>query len=168
MATISFGSSGAARSVTQEGGYAQTSAKLDAHMEKVVVAAGNVFRVIPPYACDTFEIKLAIGATGQSPIIRIFGLDDDYANTATAPATSTPVVADGSTVKWEVPDDTPDYAAGVGFIVTDLPRTLIWDAAWKAIQFDVTNGSAFIKVKAYRSGSCTFEGSYITGSSEAS
>ena len=162
MATISFGSSGAARSVTQEGGYAQTSAKLDAHMEKVVVAAGNVFRVIPPYACDTFEIKLAIGATGQSPIIRIFGLDDDYTGSGA------PVVADGSTVKWEVPDDTPDYAAGVGFIVTDLPRTLIWDAAWKAIQFDVTNGSAFIKVKAYRSGSCTFEGSYITGSSEAS
>jgi hypothetical protein len=162
MATINFGSSGAARSVTQEGGYAQTSAKLDAHMKKVVVAEDEFFRVIPPYACDTFEIKLAIGATGQSPIIRIFGLDDDY------DGSGAPVTTDGSNEKWEVPDDTPDYAAGVGFIVTDLPRTLIWDAAWKAIQFDVTNGSAFIKVKAYRSGSCTFEGSYITGSSEAS
>jgi len=168
MATISFGAAGAARTVTQ-GVSAVAPGPLAPHMEKCVVAAGQVFRVIPPYACDTWEIKLAIGATGQAPVIRIFGLDDDYVNTATAPATSTPVVADGSTVKWEVPNDTTFYTKGTGFVAADdLPHHLIWDHAWKALQFDVTTGSALIKVKAYRAGKCTFEGSYITGASEAS
>lgn len=157
MATISI----AGRSVTQGVGTG-TSGFLDPHMEKCIVAAGEVFRVIPPYACDTWEIKLAIGATGQAPVIRIFGLDDDYTGSGA------PVVADGSTVKWEVDDTTTEYAAGVGFITTDLPRSLIWDHAWKALQFDVVTGSALVKVKAYRAGKCTFEGSYTTSTSEAS
>ena len=90
-------------------------------------------------------------------------MDDDYTGSGA------PVVADGSTVKWEVPDDTADYDPGTGFVAAaDLPRSLIWDHAWKALQFDVITGSALIKVKAYRAGKCTFEGSYITGASEAS
>lgn len=152
MATIKFGSSGAARSVTQTGGYGQKAGLLPPHMEKCTVAATKFFRVLPPYACDTWEILMS--ATGNTTI-RIFGLDDDYDGSG-APAADE---------KYEVPETTPEYDSGFkvdGADQADLPRSIIWDQAWQGLQFDVTTGTAIIKVKAYRSGQCTFEGSYTT------
>ena len=138
--------------ITQSGGYG-TAASLNPHMEKATIATGKVLRVIPSYACDTWEIMLTV-ASG-SPTVRIFGLDDDYDGSG-APAASE---------KYEVPDTTPEYDSG--FASADLPRSIIGDQAWKALQFDVsTSGSALIKVKAYRSGRCTFEGSFAAGTQE--
>ena len=152
MATISI----AGRDkVTQVGGTGTKAGALDPHMEKCTVAATKVFRVLPPYACDTWEILMS--ATGNTTI-RIFGLDDDYDGSG-APAADE---------KYEVPDSTPGYDAGFKVdsgatpAVDQLPKGIIWDQAWQGLQFDVTTGAAIIKVKAYRSGQCTFEGSYTT------
>jgi hypothetical protein len=160
MATISFGADGAARTVTQDSGTGTVPGALDPHMVKCVVGTGKFFRVVPPYACDTWEIVMS--AAGNTTI-RIFGLDNDYDGSG----------APNADEKYEVPDTTPEYNSG--FKVdgladgqADLPRSIIWDQAWKALQFDVTTGPATIKVKAYRSGQSTFEGNYTTVTNEDS
>tara|TARA_R110000824_G_scaffold39564_2_gene119510 strand:- start:655 stop:1173 length:519 start_codon:yes stop_codon:yes gene_type:complete len=172
MATISFGAQNAARSVTQEGGYGQKAGLLSPHMVKATLTpaintdgagtgATKVLRVLPSYSCDTWEVFVVLGA--NDPKVRIFGLDDDYAGSG--------VPASGTKHELNLKDIGP---YNLGFVATDMPQAFIVDQAWKGLQFDVTdvsennNASVTIKVKAYRSGQCTFEGSYTTGTVEAS
>jgi hypothetical protein len=137
-------------------------------MEKATVTTGNVYRVLPDYPCDTWEIYLVQGT--EDPMVRVFGLDDDYANTATAPATSVP--AAGTKFELNIADD---YSA-TGFDMAALStKTIIVDQAWQGLQFDVEEkdavgdaGTVVIKVKAYRAGKCTFDGTFAAGTTDAS
>ena len=133
------------------------------------------------YACDTWEIFIALGS--QDPMVRVFGLDDDYSNTATAPATSVP--AAGTKFELNIKDnyssgaivlDEGAYVSGGGYDMAALSvQSIIVDQAWKGLMFEVVeklaagvDGTATIKVKAYRSGQCTFEGTFAAGTQENS
>jgi hypothetical protein len=122
----------------------------------------KVLRVVPPYACDTWEVSVVLGA--NDPKVRVFGLDDDYAGSG-VPASGTKFELDLTTIG--------DYDAG--FVATGMPVAFTVDRSWQGLQFDVTevagadgDAAATVKVKAYRSGKCTFEGSYTTGTVENS
>jgi len=170
MATISI----AGRSVTQGVGTG-TSEFLDPHMEKATLtpdandtgsnSTTKVLRVLPSYACDTWEVFVVLGA--NDPKVRIYGLDDDYAGSG--------VPAAGTKYELNLGDIGPYNAVPTGFVAADMPQAFIVDRAWQGLQFDVTevagadgNASVTIKVKAYRSGKCTFEGDYTTGTVENS
>ena len=172
MATIKFGGS-VARTVTQVGGYGQKAGLLAPHMVKATLTpdaddlGGNsttkVLRVLPPYACDTWEVFVVLGA--NDPQVRVHGLDDDYAGSG-VPASGT---------KYELTELKDVGPYDLGFVSTHMPQHFILDRAWQGLQFDVTeetgtagNASVTIKVKAYRSGQCTFEGSFATGTVENS
>ena len=172
MATISFGTGGAARSITQKGGNGQKAGLLVPHMVKATLtpdandtgdnSTTKVLRVLPPYACDTWEVFVVLGA--NDPMVRIYGLDDDYAGSG--------VPASGTKFEINLKDIGP-YDSG--FVAANMPQNFILDQAWQGLQFDVTevagangNASVTIKVKAYRSGQCTFEGSFATGTVENS
>ena len=173
MATISFGAQGAARSITQEGGYRQKAGLLAPHMVKATLipdandtgdnSTTKVLRVLPSYACDTWEVFIVLGA--NDPKVRVYGLDDDYAGSG-IPTSGT---------KYELTELKDIGPYNSGFVSTHMPQNFIIDRAWQGLQFDVTeetgtegNASVTIKVKAYRSGQCTFEGSYTTGTVENS
>ena len=165
MATIKFGQRGAARSVTQVGGTGSKPGALDPFMEKCTVTTGKVYRALPPYACDTWEVYITLGS--QDPMVRVFGLDDDYSGSG-APAAGT---------KFELNiKDNYTSGSGGGFDMAALSvQTIIVDQAWKGLMFEVEEkdpagdaGTATIKVKAYRSGQCTFEGTFATGTEESS
>ena len=164
MATISI----AGRTKVTQGLGTGTSGFTNPHMEKATVTTSNVYRVLPDYPCDTWEIYLVQGT--QDPMVRVFGLDGDYANTATAPATSVP--AAGTKFELNIADD---YLA-TGFDMATLStKTIIVDQAWQGLQFDVADksgggdaGTVTIKVKAYRAGKCTFDGTFAAGTTDAS
>ena len=165
MATISI----AGRSVPQGLGTG-TSGFTNPHMEKVTVTTGNVYRVLPDYPCDTWEIYLVQGT--EDPMVRVFGLDDDYANTATAPATSVP--AAGTKFELNIENDYENTPKGFD-MATLSTKTIIVDQAWQGLQFDVEEkavagdpGTVVIKVKAYRAGKCTFDGTFAAGTTDAS
>jgi len=170
MASINIGGKGRT-AITQVGGYGQHTGLLAPHMVKATLEpdandlTGNsrlkVLRVLPSYACDTWEVFVVLGA--NDPKVRVYGLDDDYAGSG-VPASGT---------KYELNlKDIGGYDEG--FVAANMPQHFIIDRAWKGLQFDVTdvsgNGDATvtIKVKAYRSGQCTFEGTYTTGTVENS
>ena len=165
MATIKFGGS-VARTVTQVGGYGQKAGLLAPHMVKATITMAavdttKILRVVPPYACDTWEVFVILEA--NDPQIQIYGLDDDYSGTGTPDADDKHELTELSGIS--------DYDQG--FVASMLPVHFIVDRAWKGLQFDVTDesnasvwGAVHIKVKAYRSGQCTFEGTYSTGSVE--
>tara|TARA_Y100001970_G_scaffold89503_2_gene112846 strand:+ start:10884 stop:11381 length:498 start_codon:yes stop_codon:yes gene_type:complete len=163
MASISFGAGGAARSITQEGGYRQKAGLLPPHMEKCTVTTGKVYRVVPAYACDTWEIYIVLGS--EDPMVRVFGLDDDYAGSGIPSA--------GTKFELNIKDDY-ESGAGGGFDMASLSsKSIIVDQAWKGLMFEVEEkaadgdpGTATIKVKAYRSGQCTFEGTFAAGTQE--
>ncbi len=117
----------------------------------------KVFRVAPPYACNTYEVIVLAGT--NDPVVRVFGLDDDWDGDG----------APNSDEKHELDIQNLNYTEGTGF---DLARTgdrhFIIDQAWKALQFEIKEKefsqgvTATVKVKAYRSGSSSHEGSYTT------
>jgi len=135
-------------------------------MEKCTLATTaaegtQIFRVVPPYGCDTWEVTILLGV--NDPRIHIFSLDDEYSGSGEP----------GLTEKHELTtlEDIGPYGdtAGGGFVAADLPQHFTIDRAWKGLQFTVTDvgggtpfGTAIVKVKAYRAGKCTFQGTYTT------
>ena len=156
MATISAATQ--TFDITQSGGYSRAGS-FDPHMEKGTITTGKVYRVLPNYACDTWEIYLVQGT--QDPMVRVFGLDDDYSGSG-APAAGT---------KFELNIENDYEGTPKGFDMATLStKTIIVDQAWKGLQFDVeekdaagVDGTVVIKVKAYRAGQCTFEGTFAAG-----
>ena len=171
MATISFGADGTARTVTQEGGYA-VPGLVGPHMVTATLSPDandvgdnsttKVLRVLPSYGCDTWEVFIVL--LSNDPKVRVFGLDDDYAGSG-VPASGTKHELDLASIGG--------YDSG--FVAADMPVSFIVEQAWKGLQFDVTevtgtvgHAAATVKVKAYRAGQCTFEGSFTAGTVENS
>tara|TARA_R110002110_G_scaffold71006_1_gene189945 strand:+ start:842 stop:1366 length:525 start_codon:yes stop_codon:yes gene_type:complete len=174
MATISI--PGDSSAITQVGGYGQKAGLLAPHMEKCTVDTDKVYRVVSTYSCDTWEIFIALGS--NTPMVRVFGLDNDYSGSG-APAAGTKFelnIKDNYSAGAIVLDGGGAYESGGGYDMASLSvQSIIVDQAWKGLMFEVEKklaadvaGTATIKVKAYRSGQCTFEGTFAAGTQENS
>jgi hypothetical protein len=174
MATISI--PGGSDTITQVGSQRGKVSLLSPHMITCQLApdatdvapdtTAKFVRVVPPYACDTWEIYVV--RVVNDPQVFVYGLDDDYAGSGT-PASGT------AHELIDLPNGyVPETSGWSGTSSADFPRHVVLDQAWKGVQFKVSDSSgngnavAIIKVKAYRAGQCTYEGSYTTVTQETS